>query len=143
MTIAVMRLQLNLLRAVEPGHKTSISFLSRRRNGGMPSFSMHPTRNRSHTIEVTTTTTQHRDYPPTPEFFQLRSVGESRQHDHEPYRPPRRASGRGQSEWQNDGDPRVEDMRAILNSRGRVILREVDSLEVQNWEKARSREWLV
>lgn len=136
MTVAVMRLQLNLLRAVEPGHKPSISLLSRRRNG--MSFSMHPTRNRNQTIEITTTTTQHRDYPPTSELLQLRSVGESRQHDHEPHRSPPRASNRGKAELQND-----EYSRAILNSRGRVILREVDSQEVSNWEKAQSREWLV
>ena len=140
MTVAVMRLQLNLLKAVEPGHKKSISFLSRRRNAGMPSFSMHPTRNRTNTIEVTTTTTQHRDYLPTSEFFQLRSVGESRQHDHEPYRAPPRVSSRGQVELQNS---RAGSMHVILNSRGRVILREVDSVQVPNWEQAPSKERLV
>lgn len=152
MTIAVTRLQLNLLRAVEPGASSSVSFLTRKSKFGVPYFSTGGTRNhRIHTIEVTTTTTQHRDYPPTAEFFQLRSIGEPRKQDPDASsrKDRSRSRGRGLARFsKNESTPDLEaqgssGMRAVLNSRGRVVLKEGDAVEIAKWETARSRERLV
>lgn len=133
MTIAVTRLQLNLLKAVEPGATTSLSFFSKSRRG-IPSFSMRGQRN-VHKIEITTTTTQHRDYPPLSEVFQLRSVGEPRRHDPESGVSGHRSNSRGRPStrqgnggFQSDAENDAVEMRAVLNSKGRVILKEVDKV---------------
>jgi len=148
MTVAVTRLQINLLKAVEPG--ASSTYLSRKSRRGFPSFSgIHGNRNRAYAVEITTTTTEHRDYPPTSDFFQLRSIGEPRRQDLEANTSPRRSTSRSRSRPRHlktgsrSDEAKDVEMRAVLNSRGRVILKEVDTRELARWEKVKSRERLV